>query len=158
MLVRPARGADLPALVALRRANAEAHMALDPAAYRVPDPAVVAAYFLATLAAGRDALLVAESGAGEVVGLVEVLLQPDPPDHQILRPARRALVHTVVLPAARSTGVGAALVSAAEAWAREAGVTYLSAGIHHANAGAQRFYGRHGFGDGGVSLGKHLTP
>src|SRR5690242_14454850 len=110
VVVRPARGSDLAALVALRRANAEAHVALDPAAYRVPDPALVAAYFMATLAAGRDALLVAESEAGEVVGLVEVLIQPDPPDHQILRPSRRALVHTVVLPQARSTGVGAALL------------------------------------------------
>ncbi|MET7400070.1 GNAT family N-acetyltransferase [Dactylosporangium sp. NPDC005572] len=156
MLVRPARGSDLAALVALRHANAEAHVALDPAAYRVPDPAVVAAYFMATLAAGTDALLVAESAAGRVVGLVEVLLQPDPPDHQILHPSLRALVHTVVLPEARSSGVGAALLAAAEDWARQRGVAYLSAGIHHANSGAQRFYAANGFEGGGVSLGKHL--
>ncbi|SCG68482.1 GNAT family N-acetyltransferase [Micromonospora halophytica] len=117
----PAGPADLPALVAPRIANAEAHLALDPTAYRVPDPAVVAGHFRDTLAADRDAILVAEAADGQVVGMVEVLRQADPPAHQILRPEASAAVHTVVLPGHRGRGVGAALLAAAREWASAVG-------------------------------------
>ncbi|SCG53264.1 Acetyltransferase (GNAT) family protein [Micromonospora echinaurantiaca] len=142
----------------MRLANAEAHLALDAATYRVPQGDAVARHFAAMLTdeAGRDGVLVAEGHDGQVVGMVEVLRHSDPPDHQILRPEPSAQVHTVVLPGARGLGVGSALIAAAERWASDRGITYLLAGIYHRNVDAVRFYSRHGYSDAGLSLGKSV--
>jgi GNAT superfamily N-acetyltransferase len=157
VVIRPAGAADVPALVELRIANAEAHLALDPEVYRVPRREAVVRHFTGMVAGGSgDAVLVAEAPGGRVVGMVEVLPYPDPPEHQILRPEPSAQVHTVVLPGVRGLGVGSALLAAAHAWAADRGLAYLSAGIHHRNAGAVRFYGRHGYTDSGLSLGRRL--
>jgi GNAT superfamily N-acetyltransferase len=152
--IRQATTGDVEALVRLRVANAEAHLALDPAAYRVPDRHAVSEHF--TAAVSTDLVLIALIG-GRAVGMVEVLRTPDPPEHQILQPKASAQVHTVVLPEARGHGVGAALLAAARELASDHGVQYLSAGIHHANEGAVRFYRRHGFTPSGLSLGLGLA-
>ncbi|WP_328603506.1 GNAT family N-acetyltransferase [Amycolatopsis sp. NBC_00345] len=156
--VRPASAADVAALVELRVANAEAHVALDPGTYRVPSRDVVARHFAAVLAdgTGQDAVFVAETPGGRVVGMVEVLRHPGPPEHQILRPEPSADVHTVVLGDVRGGGAGTALLEAAQRWATEQGIRYLSAGIHHRNAGAVRFYHRAGFTDAGLRLVRRL--
>lgn len=158
LTVRPASVADVPSLVELRLANAEAHLTLDPGIYRVPQREAVVRHFTAVLAgeAGRDGVLVAEDHDGRVVGMIEVLPLSDPPEHQILRPEPSAQVHTVVLPAARGLGVGSALLAAAQRWATDRGITYLSAGIHHRNVDAVRFYRRHGYTDAGRSLGRRV--
>lgn len=150
-VIRPAVEADVDSLVRLRVANAEAHIALDPGVYRVPARDTVRRHFAALVKQERHAVLVAEAG-GRIVGMVEVLRNPEPPDHQILRPEISAQVHTVVAEQARGGGVGAALLEAAGGWAAAHGIACLSAGIHHRNAGAVRFYGRHGFADSGISL------
>ncbi|WP_198041542.1 GNAT family N-acetyltransferase [Micromonospora chokoriensis] len=159
LTVRPARLADLPSLVALRLANAEAHLALDADTYRLPQREAVLRHFAAVLAdeAGRDGVLVAATADGRVVGMIEVLPHSDPPEHQILRPEPSAQVHTVVLPDARGLGVGSTLLRAAERWATSRGISYLSASIHHRNVDAVRFYARHGYSDAGRSLGKRVT-
>jgi GNAT superfamily N-acetyltransferase len=149
--VRPAGTADVEALVQLRVANARAHIALEPAAYRVPDLDAVRRHF--DQAAVRDATLVADLD-GRVVGMVEIVRNPDPPDHQIVRPQPSALIHTVVSADARGHGAGSALLEAAHRWAAGHGITRLSAGIHHRNAGAVRFYGRHGYTGSGISLSR----
>jgi GNAT superfamily N-acetyltransferase len=156
--VRPAGTADVASLVELRLANAEAHVALDPSTYRVPQREAVAEYFTTVLAGGsqQDAILVAELAGGRVVGMVEVLRRPEPPDHQILRPEAAAEVHTVVRGDVRGAGVGSALLAAAERWATHQGVRYLAAGIHHRNAGAVRFYSRNGFTEAGLRLTRQL--
>ncbi|MGW5556608.1 N-acetyltransferase family protein [Micromonospora sp. NPDC003944] len=153
--VRTASPSDVAALVQLRMANAEAHLALDPATYRLPQRAAVIEHFTAVFsdATGRDAVLVAEQD-GRVVGMVEVLRLPEPPAHQILRPEPSAQVHTVVLDEARGRGVGSALLDAADRWAAAQGLSYLSAGIHHHNASAVRFYRRHGYAPSGTSWGR----
>ncbi|MEV6847615.1 GNAT family N-acetyltransferase [Actinoplanes sp. NPDC051411] len=141
--------ASLEALVRLRMANARAHVALDPAAYRVPDSAAVRRHF--SDAATRDGILVAELGR-QVAGMVEIVPNPLPPEHQILRPRPSAQIHTVVADDARGNGIGGVLVEAAVRWAAGRGIARLSAGIHHANEGAVRFYEQHGFTGSGVSL------
>lgn len=158
LTVRQATVADVSSLVRLRLANAEAHLALDPDIYRIPQQAAVLRHFTSVLAdaAGRDAVLVAEAADGRLLGMVEVLRHSDPPDHQILRPEPSAQIHTVVLPEARGLGVGSALLAAAQRWATDRGIPYLSAGIHHRNVDAVRFYRRHGFTDAGLSLGRRL--
>ncbi|MFG2059268.1 GNAT family N-acetyltransferase [Micromonospora sp. NPDC048930] len=158
LAVRPATLADVSSLVELRLANAVAHVALDPRIYRVPQREAVVRHFTAMLTdeSGRDAVLVAEPHDGRVVGMVEVLRTSEPPEHQILRPEPSAQVHTVVLADVRGLGVGAALLDAAEQWAIDQGIAYLSAGIYHGNVGAVRFYSRHGYTDSGVSLVRRL--
>ncbi|MEO3768871.1 GNAT family N-acetyltransferase [Micromonospora sp. B9E7] len=158
LTVRPANSADVPSLVELRLANAEAHLALDADTYRVPRREAVVRHFVAMLTdeAGRDGVLVAEADDGRVLGMIEVLLHSDPPEHQILRPGPSAQVHTVVAPDARGLGVGSALLRAAARWATGRGILYLSAGIHHRNVDAVRFYGRHGYTNAGLSLGRRL--
>lgn len=139
-------------------ANAEAHLALDPDTYRLPQREAVIEHFTAVLsdATARNAVLVAEQG-GQVVGMVEVLRLPEPPAHQILRPEPSAQIHTVVLDEARGRGVGSALLDAAGRWAVEHGLSYLSAGIHHRNASAVRFYRRHGYEPSGTSWGRRAV-
>lgn len=158
LTVRPASLADVPSLVELRLANAEAHLALDPGIYRIPQREAVVRHFTTMLADEpvRDGVLVAEASDGRVVGMIEVLRQSDPPEHQILRPEPSAQVHTVVLPDARGLGVGSALLEAARRWATDRGIIYLSAGIYHRNIDAVRFYSRYGYTDAGFSLGRRL--
>ncbi|SNT64491.1 Protein N-acetyltransferase, RimJ/RimL family [Streptosporangium subroseum] len=161
ILVRAAEREDVPALVRLRLANAERHVQLDPVIYRVPDIETVRGHFEETLSAeskvlsaeSKVVILVAEA-AGEVVGMVEVVLLTDPPDHQILIPRRAAEIHTVVLDGQRGQGVGAALVMAAEQAAAERGVSILYAGIFAPNKEAVRFYSSAGFGPRGILLSK----
>jgi len=51
--------------------------------------------------------------------MAEVVIMPDPPDHQILIPRRTAQIHTVVLDAHRGRGIGNALARHAERLAAE---------------------------------------
>lgn len=156
--VRAARSEDLSALVRLRLANAQRHVDLDPAAYRLPDAAAVRRYFQDVLAAPAtcDVLVFVAEASGQVVGMAEVVMMPDPPDHQILVPRRAAQIHTVVLDGHRGIGVGTALVAAAERGAADRGVSILIAGIFAPNTDALGFYARAGFGKHGISLSK--TP
>lgn len=156
--VREARAGDVPALIRLRRANAERHLALDPDAYRIPDEGVVRSYFEDVLSRGAASgvLVAVAERVGEVIGMVEVVMMPEPPEHQILVPRRAAQVHTVVLEGHRECGAGSALLAFAERDAAAHEVTHLYAGILAANAGAVRFYSAHGFGGNGISLRKTL--
>lgn len=150
-MIRPAERADIPALVRLRLANAERHVQLAPDTFRLPDVEAVRRHFEQVL--GFALISVAELD-GEVVGMVEVVPLPEPPDHQILIPRRGADVHTVVLDGHRGRGVGAALVAAAEQIAAAHGVSILFAGIFATNEEAVAFYSRAGFGPRGILLSK----
>ena len=157
--MRPANSGDIPSLVELRLVNANAHLTLDPDTYRIPEPEAIARHFAAMLAdsTGQDAVFVAVTPDGRVLGMVEVLRRPDPPDHQILPPEPSAQVHTVVLSDARGNGIGSALLKAANRWARDHGIRYISAGIHHRNAAAVHFYSRNGYTNAGLELGRQVT-
>ncbi|MFI6782419.1 hypothetical protein [Micromonospora sp. NPDC050276] len=50
-----------------------------------------------------------------------------------------------------------ATLAAANQWATEHGLSYLSAGIHHRNADAVRFYRRHGYAPSGTSWARRPT-
>jgi GNAT superfamily N-acetyltransferase len=156
--VRAARHEDVPVLVRLRLTNAERHIQLNPSVYRMPDVEAVRRHFESVLTQGEASgvlILVAEL-SDEVVGMVEVVVMPDPPDHQILAPHRDAQIHTVVLDGYRGKGIGAALLAAAERTASDRGISHLYAGIFAPNTGAVRFYSSAGFGRNGVSLCKEL--
>jgi GNAT superfamily N-acetyltransferase len=154
ILVRPAERGDVPALVRLRLANAERHIQLAPDIYRVPDVEAVRRHFEEVVADGSKVLISVAEVAGEVVGMAEVVLLAEPPDHQILVPRRGADIHTVVLDGHRGRGLGAALVAAAEQAAVDHGVSIIYAGIFAPNEDAVGFYSASGFGPQGVLLSK----
>lgn len=156
IIVREARPQDLAALVRLRIANAQAHVELDPAAFRVPDVEAVRDYFEHALRGYGVLILVAEVD-GEVAGMTEIVFLPEPPAHQILRARRSADIHTVVLDEHRGLGIGRVLVERAEAAAAGRGVESLGAMILSRNEGAVRFYSEAGYVPHGSLLRKEIS-
>jgi GNAT superfamily N-acetyltransferase len=74
-----------------------------------------------------------------------------------LRPVVRADLESIyVAPERRGHGVGAALVGAVAAWARERRAVELTVTAYAANAGAVAFYARHGFAPRSVILARPL--
>ena len=87
-----------------------------------------------------SAVLVAEAEGGELIGVVSAYL-----DLNSIRFGRRCWVEDLaVAPGRRSTGIGAALLEAAKAWASERGATHLELDTGVARHDAQRFYERQG--------------
>jgi GNAT superfamily N-acetyltransferase len=154
--IRTARAGDVPALVQLRMANGQRHAALDPSGHRVPEEVPVRRYFeeLLSGAAGTGIVVLVAEAAGTVAGMAELVIRPEPPDHQILIPRPLAEVHTVVLERFRGRGAGTALVKAAEQYAAARGVSGLIAPILAPNTEAVSFYSRAGFAPRGVILSK----
>lgn len=79
---------------------------------------------------------------GERAGFL-VLLN-DLPDEVTLLPGA-FVAYMAVEPAARRTGVGAALLAAAEDEARRRGVPYIALMVSEENEGARRLYGHAGY-------------
>jgi GNAT superfamily N-acetyltransferase len=102
------------------------------------------------VAARERALWVAEDAQG-ICGTVHLCF--DLPENQ---PHRADLTKTLVHRRARRQGVGAALLRAAEAWARNAGKTLLV--LDTASKDAERLYEREGWVRVGVIPGFALWP
>ena len=102
------------------------------------------------VAAGQCALLVADDARG-VCGTVQLIL--DQPENQ---PHRAELVKMLVHRRARRQGLGAALMRAAEATARECGKSLLV--LDTASDDAERLYQRMGWVRVGVIPGYALLP
>jgi GNAT superfamily N-acetyltransferase len=97
-------------------------------------------------------LLVAEDGAGAIVGTVQVLLVM--PENQ---PHRGEIAKLLVHPRARRQGIGAALMAAADEAARAAGKTLLV--LDTVTGGdAERLYPRLGWQRCGVIPDYALWP
>jgi GNAT superfamily N-acetyltransferase len=102
------------------------------------------------VAAGERALLVAEDAQG-LCGTVQLML--DQPENQ---PHRAELLKMLVHRRARRHGMGAALMRAAEATARECGKTLLV--LDTASGDAERLYERQGWVRVGVIPDYALLP
>ena len=102
------------------------------------------------VAAGERALVVAEDAQG-VCGTVQLML--DQPENQ---PHRAELMKMLVHRRARRSGLGAALMHAAEAAARDCGKTLLV--LDTANPEAERLYERMGWVRVGVIPDFALLP
>jgi GNAT superfamily N-acetyltransferase len=102
------------------------------------------------VAAGERALLVAEDAQG-LCGTVQLVL--DQPENQ---PHRAELSKMLVHRRARHQGLGAALMRAAEATARDCGKTLLV--LDTASGDAERLYERQGWVRVGVIPGYALLP
>jgi GNAT superfamily N-acetyltransferase len=134
--IRPATSADLPALVRLVGVlfSIEADFTPNPERQR-------AGLMLLLTDPRRCAVLVAERGS-EVVGMVTAQLVASTAEG-----ALSALVEDMVVEAdSRGGGIGAALLRAIEAWARERGATRLQLLADCENAPALAFYVRMGWG------------
>lgn len=139
--VRAATHADLEALIPLWR---ELEAVQGPfRAYPVTeDPeGRVRASFKAAIEAKDADLLIALEG-DEAVGMA--LIRPDHPS-KMSDEVAADLGRVVVRPDRRGTGVGRALVLAAENWARDRGIRTLVATIYTANEPSREFWRAMGF-------------
>lgn len=102
------------------------------------------------VARGERVLIVGEDAAG-ICGTVQLLLSQ--PENQ---PHRADLAKMLVCRRARRSGLGAALLGAAEAAARDCGKTLLV--LDTASADAERLYERGGWVKVGVIPGYALLP
>ena len=127
--IRMARNYDAPALAAL----------CGELGYPATRQQLVAR--LAAIGAqASDRVFVAEDGGGTVVGWLHVALRGGLLDDEV------AEIHgLVVTDAARGNGIGAALLQAAETWARERGATGLRVRSRVERERAHHFYERAGY-------------
>jgi len=97
-----------------------------------------------------DVFLVAEDAAGERAGFVYAVTERDFfTDEPYLHVSELATVRS-------GDGVGALLMDAAEACARERGYRFVTLNVVDENAAARRFYERHGYAVGHHHLVKRL--
>lgn len=94
------------------------------------------------------AVLVAEDGGGEGLGVVHVEVEADP----ITGEERAFVGDLIVTREAEGKGVARALMAAAEAWARSRGLGSLTLYVFAGNLRAREFYARLGFLEDGVRL------
>lgn len=127
--IRPARPADADAIAELTGQLGYPVEASERARRLAP-----------VLASERDAVLVAVDVADRPIGWVHVQ------QRLLLEGSDQALVAGLVVDAAhRSAGIGQVLLAAAEAWAREHGLTTMRVLSRVERERAHRFYERHGY-------------
>jgi ribosomal protein S18 acetylase RimI-like enzyme len=103
---------------------------------------------------GQDAqstVLIAQGADGTPLGFISLRLGED-----VVGTARAHVADLAVTAGARRVGVGTALMSAAEAWARERGLPAISLDVWSTNERAQAFYRRLGYGAESLHLLKRL--
>jgi ribosomal protein S18 acetylase RimI-like enzyme len=100
----------------------------------------------------RARVLIAESGDQTPVGFISLVVRQD-----VTGAERGHIADLAVIPAARRTGVGQALVQAGEAWARERGLTILGLDVWSTNEPALVFYERTGYRPESLSLIKRIA-
>ncbi len=125
--IRHAVESDLPALRPL----------LEQLGYPL-DAATLLARFRA-FADARGVTLLALTG-DRVVGLASAIARPD-----LLTPTLAELQGLVVAPELRGGGIGAKLLAAVEAWARDAGLAGITVGTRVERERAHKFYEANGY-------------
>ena len=95
---------------------------------------------LPAVAASPDAVLLVAGTAEEVHGWIHVELK-----RSLLAPLGAQVMGLVVDERRRSEGIGAALLAAGEAWARERGCRSMLVGTRVTRERAHRFYRRAGY-------------
>jgi GNAT superfamily N-acetyltransferase len=145
--VRAATTADVPALIALYIAFHAFHVAGVPDRLRVPER-----YDIPLIRTTLDdyiqrpdvALLVAEHHQ-QVIGFVEVHVKEDPVDRAVVFHRYGHIQSLMVAESRRKSGVGRALLRAAQAWAARQGIAQLRLDLWEFAAGPLPFYEHLGF-------------
>ena len=149
--IRRAEVSDLSAIAALYRVLFADMAALQPRVWR---PSEMSRSFILELIAGqRSSVLVAERG-GEIVGFAVVQDRDTPPLGCIIKNRFCFLLDIVVAPALRGQGLGRALVSAAEEWAKERGLAWLELNVLSENIAAIKLYEHMGMGAAQLTMRK----
>nr|WP_283818325.1 GNAT family N-acetyltransferase [Pseudomonas oryzihabitans] len=143
--IRPAFVTDLAAICRLAEQLAEQHHRQAPATFAEPSGGWRDQdYWAAQLEPEDGVLLVAEAG-DELVGFVTARLS-DTRSISFLQPLILCRIGTLVVSAShRRLGVGARLLDAVEAWARDNDVDELRLEVMEFNEDAQAFYARQNF-------------
>lgn len=99
----------------------------------------------------QSTVLVAEGANGALLGFISLKVRDD-----VVGVARGHVADLAVAPDARRTGVGTALMGAAEGWARDRGLPAISLDVWSTNERALTFYRRLGYGAESLCLIKRL--
>ena len=145
VVVRPARAADRPALIRLMGALNEFEAAIEDNRADASAAESHLDWVSGEIAAQGGVTLVAESG-GAVVGFLSFAFEEDP--GTVVRPEHRrhAMIWDIsVDEGARGKGVGRALLEAAEAHTKAAGIGEIRLYVLESNARARRIYDAAGY-------------
>jgi ribosomal protein S18 acetylase RimI-like enzyme len=144
-MIRPYTREDYESVRALSAVLDELHRERAPWMFQRPDQEPRPAEQLERQIATSDgALLVADEG-GEVVGYVLIAMRDAPELPIYLRQRWGVIDGLVVAPARRRRGIATELVRAAEAWIKNAGVSWLELSVHAVNGEARAFYEAAGY-------------
>ena len=94
---------------------------------------------------GADSEVFVAEAEGQLAGLVEVYVRPDPDEPTLVQYRYAELQSLVVLPPFRRNGIGTRLVRVAQKWAQEKGAAEMRLGVWEFNLAAQEFYETIGF-------------
>lgn len=155
-MIRAARiPEDAAGLAEIYRSAAQAHAALRPDIYRVPDAAAVEARFRAARSPGADVVILVAETAGHLVGFAEVVRLAETSPASMIRPVPAAAVFVAVLTEMRGAGIGSDLLIEAERVAHRLGALQVTVDVLADNTRAVDFYVRRfGYSSFGLLLAK----
>jgi ribosomal protein S18 acetylase RimI-like enzyme len=126
---RPAEARDLEAIAVLFDAYRQFYE-------KQADLALARRYIIERFQRKESVLLIAEDETGEIIGFTQLY----PAFCSVLADRTFVLYDLFVMPAARGTGAGRALMEAAEAHGRKAGAARLELSTAHTNVIGQSLY------------------
>lgn len=143
--IRPATEADVPALGRLGAALLRLHYSFDQQRFIGPRGNVEEGYgwFLGSQLRDEEAVVLVADRAGAVVGYVYAGLEPH--SWKELRDASGFVHDIIVDDAARSAGIGRALIEAASTWLKAHGAPRVILWTAERNHAAQRLFEQAGF-------------
>jgi ribosomal protein S18 acetylase RimI-like enzyme len=146
--IEPAIPADIPALSALLS------LLFEQEAEFTPDPAAQARGLARIINDPATGLVLVARRNDDVVGMVNLLFTVS----TALGEPVALLEDLIVAPAARGSGIGSQLLTAAITASRQRGCRRITLLTDRGNAAAQRFYAKHGFtGSTMQTMRLHLT-
>jgi GNAT superfamily N-acetyltransferase len=156
LVIRPALPDDYDAVCAITDQGDELHRERVPWLFRPPEVPPLSREGFAQTCATEDSRILLAVREG-VVGVAFVRLRSAPAVSTFI-PQRWAVLDSLVVDArCRRRGIGAALVAAVEAWARDKAAPWLELGVYAVNGEARAFYEALGYLPVLTKLRKPLT-
>lgn len=143
--IRPARVADLAALVEVFAEGDTFHAQGQPDTFRVPDIPLRDTDSLAQVLAEVDAAIFVAEGEGDIIGAMRLQVRESQSLPHFVPRRYVEVSELVVLPTARRMGVGQALMAAAEEWARSKQLATLELLVWGFNDAALTLYEKLGY-------------
>ena len=155
-IIRHAERGDYDAICAICEGGDRIHRDNMPHLFRKPEgPARSKGYIQSLLEDPHVALLVAEA-RGKLVGFINVMLLRSA-NIPIMVPRQYAVIDNLAVDDGyRRYGIGRALMTRAEAWAKEKGATSVELNVYRFNQPAQKLYETIGYEEVSVKMSKRL--